>query len=70
MSANGYGSVQLFDAPTAYQTFGSKWLKDCSWGVLSLEMSFQLGDTGFNLHNHYLAIPVFVQPPRDDFSVV
>jgi hypothetical protein len=64
-SAKGHGSVQLFDAHTAYDTFGSLWLRDCSWGVLSLEMTFQLGDTGFNLHNHYLAIPIFVQPPSE-----
>jgi len=66
--AGGHGSVQLLDPSTALTMFGSKWLEECSWGVMSLDLVFALGDTGFNLHNHYLAIPIFVQPPNSQLS--
>lgn len=62
--AIGRGSVQLFDPHTAYMNFGSKWLSECTWGVLSLDLIFELGDSGFALHNHYLAIPIFVKIPE------
>lgn len=61
--APGHGSVQLMSGNDAYHTFGSPWLKDCTWGVLSLDMNFELGDSGFLLHNHYIAIPIFVKIP-------
>lgn len=62
--AVGRGSVQVFDPYQAYLMFGSKWLAESSWGVLSLEITFELGDSGFCLHNHYLAIPIFVRIPE------
>lgn len=65
ITAGGHGSVQLLDSSSAFDMFGSGWLNQCSWGVMSLDLVFSLGDTGFNLHNHYLAIPIFVQPPAE-----
>lgn len=62
--APGRGSVQLMNAYDAYYTFGSPWLKECTWGILSLDVNFELGDSGFCLHNHYLAIPIFVKIPE------
>lgn len=68
--APGHGSVQLMSGNDAYHTFGSPWLKDCSWGVLSLDMNFELGDSGFLLHNHYIAIPIFVRIPDHLLSTI
>lgn len=62
--APGHGSAQFMSGYEAYHTFGSPWLKDCTWGILSLDMNFELGESGFLLHNHYIAIPIFVQIPE------
>jgi hypothetical protein len=65
-SAQGRGSVQLMDKASAALAFpesAQSWLSSSPFGILSLDLIFELGDTGFLLHNHYLCIPIFVQPP-------